>query len=76
MRVSATDWIEVLDSTTISAVRYDARRQLLDIRFTNERVYRYVCVTEFVYRVLMRSESKGRYFNKMIRDSFDYDELD
>lgn len=69
-------WIDVLDSTTISAVRYDARRQLLDIRFTNERVYRYDGVTEFVYRALMKSDSKGRYFNEMIRDGFDYDELD
>lgn len=56
-------------------MRYDARRQLLDIRFTSERVYRYEGVPEFVYRALMRADSKGRYCNDMIRDGYDYDEL-
>jgi len=30
-------WIDILDSTSIAAVRYDARRELLDIRFTSDR---------------------------------------
>lgn len=69
-------WIDVLDSTTIDAVRYDAARGLLDIRFTSERVYRYAGVPEFVFRALLRADSKGRYFNDIIRDGYDYDELD
>lgn len=69
-------WNDISDSSTIAAVRYDARRQLLDIRFMSGRIYRYERVPEFVYRALVKSDSKGRYFNAMIRDGFDYDEVE
>lgn len=68
-------WIDILDSTSIAAVRYDARRELLDIRFTSDRVYRYEGVPEFVYRALLRADSKGRYFNEVIRDRYEYEEV-
>ncbi len=68
-------WIEILDSETISAIRYDPRRERLDIRFTNERVYRYDDVPDFVYRALLRADSKGRYFNEIVRDGYEYEEL-
>ena len=70
------NWIEILDSETISAIRYDARRELLDIRFTNDRTYRYEDVPDFVYRALLRADSKGRYFNEIIRDGYGYEEID
>ena len=69
-------WIDILDSTTIDAVRYDSARGLLDIRFTSERIYRYEGVPEFVFRALLRADSKGRYFNDIIRDGYDYNELE
>jgi hypothetical protein len=69
-------WIEITDSTTIEAVRYDAAHEVLDVRFTSDRVYRYDAVPEFVFRALLRAESKGRYFNEFIRDEYDYEEMD
>jgi len=35
------NWIEIIGSETISAIRYDPRRELLDIRVANDRTYRY-----------------------------------
>lgn len=64
------------DSRTIAAVRYDASIEVLEVRFRSERVYRYEGVPEFVYRSLLRAESKGRYFNDFIRDGYDYDEME
>jgi len=55
-------WIEVVDSGTISAIRYGPRRELLVIFFTNDRTYRCLGVPDFVYRALLRADSKGRYF--------------
>ncbi len=69
-------WIEILDSSTIAAIRYDPPRERLDIRFTNDRTYRYFGVPDFVYRALLRADSKGRYFNEIIRDGYEYEELD
>lgn len=67
-------WIEILDSKTITAIRYDPRRELLDIRFTNDRTYRDFGVPDFVYRALLRADSKGRYFNEIVRDGYEYEE--
>lgn len=69
-------WIETPDSSTIAAIRYDPRTELLDIRFTSGSVYRYEGVPEFVYRALLRADSKGRYFNEIVRDGYEYEELD
>jgi len=68
-------WIETPDSSTIAAIRYDPRTALLDIRFTNDRVYRYEGVPEFVYRALLRADSKGRYFNEIVRNGYGFEEL-
>lgn len=68
-------WIEIHDSETISAIRYDARRELLDIRFTNDRTYRYFGVPDFVYRALRSADSKGRYFNEIVRGGYECEEV-
>ena len=68
-------WIETPDSSTIAALRYDPRTELLEVRFTNDRTYRYERVPDFVYRALLRADSKGRYFNEIVRDGYEYEEL-
>lgn len=68
-------WIEILDSETISAIRYDARHELLDIRFTNDAsTATSVCPTSSTAPRL-RADSKGRYFNEIVRDGYEYEEL-
>lgn len=64
-----------LDSSAIDAARYDARAQQLFVRFTTGRVYRYDDVSPFVARALVTAPSPGEYFNEVIRDGFEYEEL-
>ena len=33
-------------------------------------------VPEFVYRALLRADSKGRYFNEIVRDGYEYEEVE
>jgi KTSC domain len=66
---------EMIDSSAIEAVQYDAARQRLDIELTNRRVYRYFDVPLEVYRAFMAADSKGRYYNDEIRDEYEYVQL-
>lgn len=62
-------------SSVIASVGYDATAQTLEVEFTSGSVYRYLGVPEQTYRALMAAESKGKCFNRHIRDSFGYEQL-
>lgn len=64
-----------MPSTVIESVRYDAAANTLDIAFTTGRVYRYFAVPATVHEELLAAESKGRYFNEVIRPRFPCDRL-
>jgi hypothetical protein len=61
-----------VNSTTLRTVGYDAERQLLQIEFQNRSLYQYFDVPAAVYEALMQAPSKGAYFNRSIRQRFDY----
>ena len=66
-----------VDSTAIAEEGYDSSRHILLIRFrSNSNLYAYYDVPESVYNELTKADSHGTYFNKNIRDSFDYERLD
>ena len=52
------------------SVGYDSAQQILEVEFTSGAVYHYLEVPAAVFEELMRSESKGRYFNQEIRDDY------
>jgi KTSC domain len=64
-----------LDSSAIEAVRYDQKKQTLDVEFREGHSYRYVHVPEFVYRELLNAESAGSFWNA-VKDRFEYIKLD
>ena len=64
--------ITAVDSTSLRTVGYDAERQLLQVEFHNRSIYQYFEVPATVYRELMQAPSKGAYFNRSIRPSFDF----
>ena len=64
-----------LSSAAIAAVRYDEKKQALDVEFREGDTYRHMHVPEFVYRELLKAESAGAYWNA-IKDQFDYVKLD
>src|SRR5438876_497345 len=56
-----------VESTAIARVGYSKRRHILEIEFVNGAVYRYRDVPVTVYRDLMSSESKARFYDSNIR---------
>ncbi len=68
-------WIPI-DSSVIAAARYGSDTEQLDIRFTNDHVYRYFEVPATIVRRLIEAESAGEYFNLAIRDSYEFEQLE
>ncbi len=61
-----------LDSSVLSSARYDPDQRLLEIEFRTGRIYRYFNVPMEVFRDLLQAQSKGRFFNRFIRDNYQY----
>lgn len=62
-------WQEV-ESSGLAAVGYSKRRQILEVKFNNGAVYRYLNVAPSVYRKLISADSKARYFIANIRGNY------
>ena len=62
-------------STSLRSVGYDPQSKLLEIEFTNGKVYRYRDVPLEMHKDLLRSESLGKFFNTKIRDVYSYEEI-
>jgi hypothetical protein len=56
-----------VESTAIAKIGYSKRRHILEIEFVNGAVYRYLDVPVTVYRELMSSESKARFYDSNVR---------
>ena len=59
-----------VESTAIAKIGYSKRRHILEIEFVNGAVYRYLDVPVTVYRDLMSSESKARFYDSNIRGHY------
>ena len=63
------------ESIAIRAVRYDAERQRLVVRFIDGDEYAYVGVPGELHRSFVEASSKARFFAEEIRDRFPYNTL-
>ena len=59
-----------VQSSAIAKVGYSKRRHILEIEFVNSAVYRYFDVPVVVYRDLMSSQSKARFYDSNIRKHY------
>lgn len=59
-----------MPSTVIRRFDYDAPARRLDIQFVTGRRYSYHDVPERLVEDMRAAPSKGRFFNKRIRDHF------
>ena len=66
---------EIVKSTTIRSIGYDAATATLEIEFHRRGTYRYEDVPEFLYRGLMLAKSKGEFFNSRIADRYRHSEI-
>lgn len=61
-----------VESANIAAIGYSPELFMLDVEFTNKRVYRYFAVTAELYRALMAAPSKGLFFSKHIKNEHEF----
>lgn len=59
-----------VESTTLDCISYAAERSMLEVQFQDGALYRFFAVPATCFQELLRSESKGRYFNANIRNRF------
>lgn len=57
-------------SATLAAVGYDPANRVLELEFHRGVIYCYGDVPVELYRQLLSAESKGRFFNRHIRNHF------
>jgi len=65
-----------MPSSVIKYFSYDAATETLKIMFVTDMVYLYKNVPEKIYKMLKASGSKGRYFNRHIKDKFKFKKLE
>jgi lysyl-tRNA synthetase class 2 len=65
-----------VDSSAISEIDYDAERAKLLVRFMSGERYVYVGVPAEVCRSFVEADSKGRFFQKQIRDRYPFNRLE
>jgi hypothetical protein len=59
-----------IDSNTLAFVSYDLGQRVLDLEFRRGAVYRYFDVPPSIHDALLAADSKGRFFNRHIRNHF------
>ena len=65
-----------VDSSNLESIGHDADTRTLYVRFLSTgRIYAYFNVDREVFEKLQRAESKGGYFNSMIRGAFPFEQL-
>jgi hypothetical protein len=68
------DWIS-LESTVFARVRYLPDLRVLQLGLRTGKAYQYLDVPAETYRALLAAESKGRYYNRHIRNDFQYRQI-
>ena len=63
-----------VSSSNIAAAGYDDEKQTLRITFHSGRSYEYHKVPRIVFDNLLSADSAGQYFNRNIRDIYDFNE--
>ena len=59
-------------SSNVRSVGYSEPAQTLEVEFLNGSVYQYYNVPEFIYSQLMRSDSKGGFLHREVKNFYPY----
>ncbi len=61
---------EPVSSSNLLSIGYDISSETLEIEFITSGVYQYLNVPQFMWESLMMADSKGRFFNAEIRNTY------
>jgi hypothetical protein len=64
-------WVEV-DSSLVRAVAYDSETRALDVEFASGQIYSYSGVPQAIYDAFISSDTKGQFFNQVVRPTYDH----
>jgi len=64
-------WIAV-DSSNISALKYDEKERILSVRFHQGATYEFFHVPRSVFEGLMGAASKGQHFHQHVKGKYEY----
>jgi hypothetical protein len=67
---------EPVSSSTIAAVGYDEETEMLEVEFVSGTVYRYYSVRQDVFDDFCAAHSKGRFFNRHIKDAYPWESVE
>lgn len=67
---------EKVNSSSLDSVGYDIDSRVLEIAFRNGTVYHYQNVPQQTWAQLMRAASKGRYFDRAIRERYAFQRIE
>ncbi len=59
----------------LASAAFDTEQRILELEFTNGRVYRYFDVLESLYERLIEADSNGRFFTLFIRDRYRFERI-
>ena len=64
-----------LNSSSLKAAGYDPEKKLLEVEFLNGSVYQYRDVSPLITLEFFNAPSHGLYYNKHIKNHFEYTRL-
>jgi hypothetical protein len=64
-----------VNSSVIKTLGYDDRNNVLEVEFHTGRVYQYFGVPPAVYNDLLNASSIGEFYNRQIRNEYDFLEI-
>jgi len=67
--------INVMPSSVVAAIRYDASKSTLRVVYVSGAVYDYKKVPEEVYNEMKTAFSKGEYLNKEIKPNYKFEKI-
>ena len=63
---------ENVDSSFIRSISYNDSLKVLSVKLLGDKVWNYKDVPKYMYENMLKAESQGKYFNKYIKDNFNY----
>jgi KTSC domain-containing protein len=67
---------EPVSSSVIAAIGYDEEAETLEVEFVSGAVCRYLGVEPDVYEDFRSASSKGKFFNRHIRDAYPWESVE
>ena len=67
--------LEPVESSNIEAAGYNSKRRIFAVRFKSGRVYEHSGVPHQTYSTFLKAESKGKAYNRLIKERFPVREI-